>query len=157
MLGGTSRNFLADKDFFRPLVFTTHVWQTIGYSSVVYLAAISGIDQEQYDAAYIDGATRFNVIRHITLPSILPVISILFILSVGSILNAGFDQIFNLYNPMVYSTGDIIDTYTYRVGLVDMQYSFSTAVGLFKNIIGLVLVLTSNFIVARVDNERSLF
>ena len=155
--GGTARHLLADKNFFKPLVFITHVWQTVGYSSVVYLAAIANIDQEQYDAAYIDGASRFNVIRHITIPSITPIMSILFILGLGGILNAGFDQIFNLYSPVVYSTADIIDTYTYRVGLVDMQFSFSTAVGLFKNVIGFILVLSANLIIGRIDKEKSLF
>ena len=156
--GGKPIYFLTEPSMFRWIVVITAMWQSVGWGTIIYLAAIAGIDITQYEAAYIDGANRFQVIRRIVLPSILPVISIVFILNLGGILNAGFDQIFNLYNPMVYKTGDIIDTYVYRVGLVDMEYSFSTAVNLFKNVIGLILVLSTNFVVRRIgDGENALW
>ena len=150
-------NFFGSKTRFRWLIWFSYIWKSIGYSSVVYLAAISGIDQEQYEAARIDGANRFQLITHVTIPSILPVISILLILNLGSVLSAGFDQIFNMYSPTVYETADILDTYVYRVGLLNQQYSYSAAVGLFKNIIGLLLVLGSNLIVKHVDSDNALF
>ncbi len=155
--GGTPVYFFGRKQLFRGLVFFSYVWKTIGYSSVIYLAAITGIDQEQFEAAKIDGANRFQLIRHITIPCIMPVISIMLILDLGSIMSAGFDQVFNLYSPTVYETADIIDTYVYRVGMVDMKYSYSAAVGLFKNFIGLILVLSSNLIVKRIDPDNGLF
>lgn len=148
-LGGESIFFLTRPEWFRPILISTGVWQSIGWGSIIYLAAISSIDAQLYEAAIIDGANRFQQIRRITLPSITHVITILFILGLASVLNAGFDQIFNLYNPMVYATGDIIDTYVYRIGLINAQYSFSTAVSLFKNLIGLILVLAVNAVVAR--------
>ena len=156
-LGGKAVNFFGSKTRFRWLIWFSYIWKSIGYSSVVYLAAISGIDQEQYEAARIDGANRFQLITHVTIPSILPVISILLILNLGSVLSAGFDQIFNMYSPTVYETADILDTYVYRVGLLNQQYSYSAAVGLFKNIIGLLLVLGSNLIVKHVDSDNALF
>jgi len=157
MFGGHAINFFASKTRFRGLVFFSYVWKTIGYSSVIYLAAISGIDQEQYEAARIDGANRFQLIGHITLPSIMPVVVIMLILSLGGVLSAGFDQIFNLYSDSVMETGDIIDTYVYRVGMLKQQYSYSAAVGLFKNIIGLVLVVGSNLFVKKIDSDSALF
>ena len=155
--GGSPINFFGKPTVFRSLVFFSYVWKTIGYSSVVYLAAISGIDQEQFEAARIDGANRFQLVRHITIPCIMPVITIMLILDLGSIMSAGFDQVFNLYSEPVYSVGDIIDTYVYRVGLVKQQYSYSAAVGLFKNIIGLILVLGSNLVVKKIDPDNGLF
>jgi putative aldouronate transport system permease protein len=150
--------FLAEPKYFRSILVITHIWQSVGWGTIIYLAAIAGIDQEQYEAAYIDGASRYQLVKYITLPSIRSVISVVFILNLGRILNAGFDQIFNLYNAQVYRVGDIIDTYVYRIGLIDMQYSFSTAVGLFKNVVGLILVLTSNFIIRRLgDGEHGLW
>lgn len=156
-LGGSAVNFLGEAGLFRGIIFFTYVWQSVGYGAVVYLAAITGIDQEQYEAARIDGANRFQLIRHITLPSIRSVIVIMLILNMGSVMSAGFDQVFNLYSPVTYSTGDIIDTYVYRVGIVDMQYSYSTAVGLFKNVIGLGLALITNFAAKRIDPDSALF
>ena len=156
-LGGKAVNFFGKPTIFRGLVFFSYVWKTIGYSSVVYLAAIAGIDQEQFEAARIDGANRFQLIRHITIPCIMPVITIMLILDLGSIMSAGFDQVFNLYSEAVYSTGDIIDTYVYRIGLVKQQFSYSAAVGLFKNIIGLILVLSSNLVVKKIDPDNGLF
>lgn len=157
ILGGDAIHFMGEAAMFRGLLFFSHIWQAIGYGSIIYLAAITGIDQALYEAGKIDGATRLQLIRRITIPAITPVIIIMFILNLGTIMNAGFDQIFNLYSPVTYATGDIIDTYVYRVGLVDFQYSYSTAVGLFKNIIGLVLAISTNMVVKRIDPDSALF
>jgi len=143
-LGGKPIYFLAETEWFVPILIISDIWQSIGWGSIIYLAAISGIDPQLYEAATMDGAGRFKKMWHITLPSIANVIIIMMIFNVGNIMNAGFDQIFNLYNPKVYEVADIIDTYVYRVGLVQMNFSFSTAVGLFKNVIGLILVLMVN-------------
>ena len=112
----------------------THVWKTIGWSSILYLAAMSAIDPALYEAAAIDGANRFQMARHITIPSIAFVITILFIFEIGNLLDAGFEQILLLYSPAVYSVSDIIDTYVYREGLLGLKYSFAAAVGLFKGV-----------------------
>ena len=141
--------FMKDPFFFMMVVVTSGVWKTVGWGSIIYLAAIAGIDPELYDAAEIDGAGRLQRIVHITLPAILPVIVILFLLRIGEIFDAGFDQIFNLYSPIVYSVGDIIDTYVYRQGLVNLQFSYTTAVGLSKNILGLIMLLIMNWVVKR--------
>ena len=143
-LGGTPIQFLADNNWFRKVMVATDVWKEFGYNSVVYLAALTGIDLGLYEAASIDGANRFKQILHITLPSLLPTIVLMTALNLGNILNAGFDQIFNLYNPIVYETGDIIDTYVYRIGMVERQYSIGTAVGLLKSVISFVLIMGAN-------------
>jgi putative aldouronate transport system permease protein len=153
VFGIAPRHFLADPVLFRPVLIITGVWQSIGWGSVVYLAAIAGVPLEQYEAATIDGAGRFQQVLRITLPSILPVMTIMFLLSLGQILNAGFDQILNLYNPMVYEVADIIDTYVYRVGLLQTDYSFATAVGLFKNVIGFLLVVVVNAVSRRFSGD----
>jgi len=150
-LGGEPIYFLADPDVFVGVLITTGIWQGVGWGSIIYLACISGISPELYEAASIDGANRFKRIWHITLPGLIPVISIQFILTSGSIINAGFDQIFNMYNDNVYRVADIIDTYVYRRGLIDQQYSFSAAVGLFKNLISFALVLLTNVIVKKMN------
>ena len=136
--------FLLDNTYFRGTVVISDVWKGVGWGSILYLAAISSIDPTLYEAAICDGATRPQRIRYITIPCIMPTITIMLILSLGGILDAGFDQLLNLYSSAVYETGDIIDTYVYRVGLVDWNYKLSTAIGLFKNIIGFVLVAGSN-------------
>jgi putative aldouronate transport system permease protein len=142
--GGKSIYFLAETEWFVPILILSDVWQSVGWGSIIYLAAIAGVDPQMYEAATVDGAGRFKKIWHVTLPSISSVIIIMMIFNIGNMMNAGFDQIFNLYNPAVYEVADIIDTYVYRVGLVQMNFSFSTAVGLFKNAIGLILVLIVN-------------
>ena len=142
--GGTPIQFLADNNWFRQVIVATDVWKEFGYNSVVYLAALTGIDLGLYEAASIDGANRFKQTLHITLPSLLPTIILMTALNLGNILNAGFDQVFNLYNPIVYETGDIIDTYVYRIGMVERQYSIGTAVGLFKSIISFLLIMGAN-------------
>lgn len=135
--------FFGRPDLFRQLVVGTDIWKGFGYNAVIYLAALTGIDPSLHEAASIDGAGRFKRLIHITLPGIRATIVLLAILSLGSILNAGFDQIFNLYNPLVYSTGDIIDTWVYRAGLVDLQFSLATAVGLLKSVVSFILIILS--------------
>jgi putative aldouronate transport system permease protein len=148
--------FLANEIWFRPVLVITSIWKGIGWGSIIYLASISGIDPELYEAAEIDGAGRLRKAISITIPSLVPVITIMMIFSIGGIIQDDFDQIFNLYNPAVYSVGDVLSTYTYRVGLVEMKYSFSAAVGLFTNIISFVLILVTNSITKRV-NEYGLW
>lgn len=131
--------FLGEAGMFRQIVVLSDLWKGFGFGMIVYLAAISNIDQSLYEAAEMDGANRWQQTMHITIPGIMPMIIVMATLSLGNVLNAGFDQIFNLYSPLTYSTGDIIDTYVYRQSLVNGQYSFGTAVGLFKSGVGLLL------------------
>ena len=145
--------FLGDNHYFRGTLIVTDIWKNVGWSSILYLATISGIDPALYEAATVDGATRWQCTRYITVPSLVSTIVVMLILNVGSIMDAGFDQVFNLYNSAVYQTGDIIDTYVYRYGLGDMKYSLATAVGLFKNIIAFILVLGTNLIARRISGE----
>jgi putative aldouronate transport system permease protein len=140
---------LTNKAFFRPLLIVSGIWKEVGYGTIIYLATISSIDPELYESASIDGANRFQKARFISIPSLLPIVTVLLILNLGGILNAGFDQIFNLYNPLVYEVADIIDTYVYRVGILERSYDFSTAVGLFKNLVGVVLIVGTNMITRR--------
>ncbi|NLZ89521.1 MAG: sugar ABC transporter permease [Clostridiales bacterium] len=147
--GGKPIYFLADPHYFVFLLIITYLWQSVGWGTIIYLAAISSIDQEQYESAVIDGASRFQRARYITIPGIMPTVVTLLVLNLGGILNAGFDQIFNLYTEQVYSVADILDTYVYRVGLIKFDYSYSAAIGLFKNAIGIVLVILSNLTIKR--------
>lgn len=142
-LGGEPVMFMISNTWFRPIIIGTDVWKEFGYNAVIYVAAMTSIDPSLYEAADIDGAGRWKKIMHITLPGILPTIILMGTLSIGNALNAGFDQVFNMYSPLVYRTGDIIDTYVYREGLVNIQYSFATAVGLFKSIISFALLTTA--------------
>ena len=135
--------FLGEAGMFRQIVVLSDLWKGFGFGMIVYLAAISNIDQSLYEAAAIDGANRWQQTLYITLPGIMPMIIVMATLSLGNVLNAGFDQIFNLYSPLTYSTGDIIDTYVYRQSLINGQYSFGTAVGLFKSGISLLLTVIS--------------
>lgn len=144
MFGGEPIQFLASNSWFRKVIVGTDVWKEFGYNSVVYLAALTGIDPGLYEAANIDGANRFKQIWHITVPALLPTVVLMTALNLGNILNAGFDQIFNLYNPIVYETADIIDTYVYRIGMVERQYSIGAAVGLLKSVISFALILGAN-------------
>ncbi len=136
--------FLGDEKWFPFTLVITNTWKNFGYDTIVYLAALTSIDMALYEAAYVDGAGRWKQTLHVTLPGILPIVTLMTVLALGNILNAGFDQVFNLYSPQVYSTGDILDTLVYRIGLIDAQFSVATAVGLFKSVISLVLILISN-------------
>lgn len=149
MLGLEPVLFFGRPDLFRPLVIGTDIWKGFGYNAVIYLAALTGIDPTLIEAAAIDGAGRFKRLLHVTLPSIKSTIILLAFLSLGNVLNAGFDQIFNLYNPLVYSTGDIIDTWVYRAGLVNLQFSLATAVGLLKSVVSFALITLSYILADR--------
>jgi len=143
--GGEGIYFLGDSDYFVGTLIVTGIWKSVGWESIIYLAALSGVDPEQYESASIDGANRFHKVVYISLPALVPTIVLLTTLSLGSILSAGFEQIFNMYNPAVYRVADIIDTYVYRQGLVQGEYSFSTAVGLFKSVTAFFLVMGANW------------
>ena len=154
-LGGQPIYFLTRPEMFQTILIVSGNCASIGWSTILYLAAISGVDEQLYEAALVDGAGRLRCVWNITIPSILPIISILFILGLGSILSAGFDQVFNLYNPQVYSTGDIVDTYVYRIGMISFDYAYSTAVNLFKNVVGLLLVVGTNAIIRQFNEAEN--
>ncbi|ACS99369.1 ABC transporter permease [Paenibacillus sp. JDR-2] len=135
--------FLGDGTWFRMTIVVSDVWKEFGFNTIVFLAALSGINPALYEAAEVDGATRWKQTMHITLPSLLPMLIVVATLAMGNVLNANFDQVFNLYSPMIYQQGDIIDTFVYREGLLSGQFSFATAVGLFKSVISLVLIVIS--------------
>lgn len=152
-LGLESIYFLGDPKYFRFTLVMTNIWKEVGWGTIIYLAALASINPNLYEAASIDGAGRWKQTLHITLPSILPVISIMFIFQISGILDAGFDQILNLYHPAVYEVADILDTYVFRAGLSQMQYSLTTAVGLFKNVIALLLVLGTDYAIKKSGQE----
>ena len=149
-------NYLAQKETFLNVLIISYLWQSSGYGTIVYLAAITGIDQQLYEAAMIDGAGKLRQMWHVTLPCLRPTIIIMLIFRVGSIMNAGFDQIFAMSNSLVISVADIIDTYVYRIGMEEAKFSLATAAGLFKSVIGLVLVLGTNWIAKKVDPESGI-
>jgi putative aldouronate transport system permease protein len=149
-------NVLGNKRYFRTFLVASEIWKTMGYGTIVYLAAIAGINQELYEAARCDGASKMAQIWHVTLASIRPMIVLLLILRVGHILNAGFEQIFVLSNPLVVEVADIIDTYVYRIGVVQGNYSLGTAAGLFKSVVGLIMVLGANSIAKKIDEDSGL-
>lgn len=146
--------FLGDNRWFPIVLVTSDVWKEFGFSTIIYLAALTGINPALYEAALIDGATRWKQTLHITLPGILPIIVLLSVLSLGNVLNAGFDQVFNLYSPQVYQSGDIIDTFVYRMGLANAQFGFATAMGLFKSVISFVFISGSYYLAYRYANYR---
>ncbi|UKS24795.1 sugar ABC transporter permease [Paenibacillus sp. HWE-109] len=136
--------FLLEPQYFRSIIVSAEVWKGIGWGTIIYLAAMTGIDTSLYEAARMDGASRIKQIVHITLPGLLPTVVILLVLQLGHILDNGFEQVFLLYNPSTYEVADVLETYTYRIGLIDGRLSFSAAVGLFKAAVGFVLVLGAN-------------
>lgn len=146
--------FLGSNHWFPGVMVGTHVWQEFGFSAIVYLAALTGINPSLYEAAAIDGAGRFKRLLHISLPGITATIILLLTLDLQNVLNAGFEQILNLYNPMVYQSGDIIDTYVYRAGLREFQYELGTAVGLLKSVVSFVLIAISYFLASKFANYR---
>jgi putative aldouronate transport system permease protein len=146
--------FLGDNSWFPFTLVSSDIWKNFGYGTIVYLAAITGIDPGLYESATIDGANRWHKIWHITLPGMRMVIVLLSVLSLGQLLNAGFDQVFNLYSPQVYESGDILDTFVYRIGLLDAQYGVATAVGLFKSLVSLILISSSYFVAYRFAKYR---
>ncbi|CAM4458929.1 ABC transporter permease [Paenibacillus tarimensis] len=146
--------FLASNDWFPYILVITDQWKEFGFGTIIYLAALTSIDRSLYEAAVIDGASRWRQTWHITLPGIRPIMILMLTLSLGNVLNGGFDQVFNLYNPLVYESGDILDTMIYRIGLQDAQYSVSTALGLIKSIVSLILIGVGYFLAYRVANYR---
>jgi len=143
IFGGQPKLFMADASIFRQLLIGTDVWKEFGYNAIIYLAALAGVNPNLYEAAGIDGAGRWKSTWHITLPALSTTVVLLGVLSLGNVMNAGFDQVYNLYNPLVYSTGDILDTWVYRLGLQNLQFSLATAAGLFKSVISFVLIVIS--------------
>lgn len=153
-LGFGKQTFLTDPGLFRPIIFLSNIWKEVGWSAIIYLAAIAGINPELYEAARVDGAGRWQQLRAITWPSIRGTAAILLILAVGNAMNGGFDQIFNLYNPGVYATGDIIDTYVYRAAFSDgSSFGVTTAVGLFKAVLNFALLYGANYMVKKLGGE----
>ncbi len=151
-LGGQPINFMGKKDYFRHIYVWTGVWQATGYSAVVYLAALSGVSQDLYDAAVVDGASKIKRILHIDIPSIAPTIIILFILNTGSILSVGFEKIYLMQNNTNLSVSEVISTYVYRMGLVNQNYSYSTAVGLFNALVNALMLVLCNSIARKVSD-----
>ncbi|MFK7691770.1 ABC transporter permease [Paenibacillus sp. HJGM_3] len=148
-LGGEPIRFFLDSEIFRSVLITTAGWKETGWSTIVYLAALTSIDPQLYEAAKIDGASRWKQTIHITLPGLVPIIMLMFILRLGNILEAGTEQILVMYNPSVYNVSDVIGTYVYRMGLGNQDYSFSTAVGLFDSVVALILILSGNYLSRR--------
>ena len=146
--------FLTSNFWFRPIVVLSNTWKDFGFNTIIYLAAITAVNPLLYEAAIIDGANRWRQLLHVTVPGIATTIVLLATLSLGNVLNAGFDQIFNLYNPLVYSTGDIVDTLVYRIGLENAQYGLATALGLLKSVLSSVLIVVSYFLAYRFAKYR---
>ena len=151
-LGFEAVNYLGEPGMFRTIYVLSDVWQTMGYSAVIYLAALAGVDPSLYEAAKVDGANRFQKILNVDLPGILPAAVIILILSVGNIMALGFEKMYLLQNPLNLSSSEIISTYVYKIGLLNANYSFATAVGLFNSLINLVLLLVVNAIAKRASN-----
>jgi ABC-type polysaccharide transport system permease subunit len=156
LIGIKSLDFLGMDGFFRPAYVWSGVWQGAGYGSILYLAALSGIDVNLYDAAAIDGASKFQRLRHIDIPGIAPTIIIMLILNTGGILGVGFEKVYLMQNPVNYTVSEVISTYVYKVGIQQAQFSFSTAVGLFNSTINCTILLLVNWIAGKV-NETNLF
>ena len=149
LFGNQPVGFINDPSWFRTLYVGSEVWQTFGWNSIIYLAALSSINPEYYEAAKIDGASRWKQLIHVTIPQIMPTIVILFILRVGQIMNIGFEKIILMYNPSTYTVADVISTYVYRRGILNSEFSFATAVGLFNSAINFVMVVAVNFLAKR--------
>jgi len=145
--GGAKTDYLGSSAYFRSILVLSDIYKEVGWGTIIYLAAISGVNADLYEAARIDGANKGRQMWHVTLPAIRPVIIILVILSLANILEAGFQQVFLLYSPLVYDVGDIIDTYVYRVGIQEANYSYATAAGLFKSFVAMVLIVSVNKLV----------
>ena len=144
LFGGERSNLLMNKNLFYPIYIISDIWKILGWDSIIYLAALSGIDQEQYEAAKIDGANRLQQMFHITLPGIMPTVSMLLVLRIGSLLSVGYEKIILLYQPTTYEVADVISSYVYRRGLQSGEFSYGTAVGLFNSIVNIILLLTAN-------------
>ena len=153
ILGSESISFLQNPEYFRTIYITSDIWQSIGWSSIIYFAALSAVDPNLYEAAEMDGAGRFRKMWHITLPAIRPTIVILLILTIGNLLSSGFEKILLLYQPLTYETADVISTYVYRKGIENSSFSFATAVGLFNTIVNFILLILANTISRKVSDN----
>jgi putative aldouronate transport system permease protein len=153
---GTDINFLTDPAWFRPIIVLQDIWKNTGWGTIIFLAALASVDLEQYEAAIIDGAGRFQRVWHITLPSIMPTVIVMLVLQMGQILNTGFEQIYLMTNSLNRQVADVFDTYVYFMGITQGSYSYSTAVGLFKAVVGVVLIFGANW-VARRFNQTGIF
>lgn len=153
LFGGKPIHFLGEAGWFRTLFIASGVWQTTGFSAIIYLAALTSIDPEQHEAAIVDGANKFQRIRFIDLPGILPVIMILLILQIGNFMTVGFQKILLMQNSLNISTSEVIQTYVYKTGLLDAQFSYSAAIGLFNNVINFALLLTVNYVAKKMKQE----
>lgn len=154
--GGERSDLLMNKDAFRTIFVGSNIWAGFGWGSILYISALAGVDQAQYEAAYIDGAKRFQRMIYVTLPGIMPTIVIQFILKIGGLMGVGSEKILLLYSPLTYETADVVSTYVYRKGLIDADYSYSTAVGLFNSVINILLLIIANKLSKRVS-ETSLW
>lgn len=152
-LGGNPVNFLSNPKTFRPMVVISQIWKEAGWGTILYLAALANVSPEYYEAAMLDGASRMKQIIHITVPAIMPTISVMLVLRMGQMMNSGFDQMFNLINPAVYDVGDVIDTYVYRIGIVDGRFSMAGAVSLFLNIINCAMLLMGNVLSKKINGS----
>lgn len=148
--------FVAEPRYFRGVLVISDLWKSIGWGSIVYLAAVTGVDPTLYEAAEMDGAGRVKKILHVTLPALVPIITVMFIMESGKVLNDSFEQVYNFLTPSTYQVGDVISTFVYRMGIQKMQYSFTTAVDLFKNIVSFILVMATNYM-ARKTNDYALW
>lgn len=153
VFGVPAKNMLDNPNYFIPIYVISGIWQEIGWGSIIYLAALSGIDQEQYEAARIDGANRWKQTLHITIPGIMPQIIILFILRMGSMLNVGYEKIILIYNPLTFEVADVISTFVYRKGLLEFGWSYSAAVGLFNSAINLMFLIVTNYLSKRASSD----
>ncbi len=156
LFGIESIYFLSLPEWFRTIFVASGIWQGVGWGTIIYLAALTSIDPSLYEAAELDGAGRWKKALHVSIPGIIPVIIILLILNIGGLLGTGFERVFLLYNPLIYSTSDIFSTYTYRVGLLQGNFSYATAIGVFNGVVGFLLIVGSNWL-ARKTNETSLW
>lgn len=157
MLGMEPLLVMQMEQWFRPVYVISAIWKDAGWQTIVYLAAIAGISPELYESAVIDGASRFQRMKYVTLPLLIPTIITLFLLEAGKFMELGFDQVYNLYTPMTYSVADIFNTYVYRVGVLNGRYSFSTAVGLFQSVVGLIMVLFFNYLSKKYTEDGGLW
>jgi putative aldouronate transport system permease protein len=151
-LGWEMTNFMGVPEFFKSIYVWSGVWQEMGYASIIYIAALSSVDPSLYEAARVDGASRWKKIIHIDLPSLVPIVVIMLILSLGNIMGVGFEKIYLMQNPLNLSSSEVISTYVYKVGLVGANFSFSSAVGLFNSVINLILLLAVNFFAKKISD-----
>ncbi|WP_230685155.1 ABC transporter permease subunit [Cellulomonas sp. JZ18] len=152
LFGVTGTNFLGDPDAFVPVYVISEVWQHCGWNSIIYLAALSSIDTHLYEAARVDGASRPQIIRHIDLPALVPTMVVLFILNMGGVLNAGFEKIFLMQNPLNLQASEVISTYVYKIGILQSQFSYSTAIGLFNTVINFAFLVLTNQLAKKFAN-----